>query len=184
MYCITDPQRSRKYLSIYGSTALLLDLGSCFSFLIFYTVGRTPWTGDQPVARPLPAHRTAQIQNKRTQKSMPQVGFEPTIPVFERAKTVHALDRAATVIGCRKYSQWIYRGSKKIHLKTDKYFQHDNCLLIIKIIDGRTRESQSFLCIFFVLLGTKTFYDQFACKHLLFMFLIKRKETKFTAIQN
>jgi hypothetical protein len=25
--------------------------------------------------------------------------FEPTIPVFERAKTVDALDRAATVIG-------------------------------------------------------------------------------------
>jgi hypothetical protein len=30
---------------------------------------------------------------------MPRVGFEPTIPVFERAKTVHALDRAAAVIG-------------------------------------------------------------------------------------
>jgi hypothetical protein len=30
---------------------------------------------------------------------MPRVGYEPTIPVFERAKTVHALDRAATVIG-------------------------------------------------------------------------------------
>jgi cobalamin biosynthesis protein CobD/CbiB len=30
---------------------------------------------------------------------MPQVGFEPTISVFERKKTVHALDRAATVIG-------------------------------------------------------------------------------------
>jgi hypothetical protein len=29
-----------------------------FSFLIFYTVGRTPWTGDQPVARSLPEHRT------------------------------------------------------------------------------------------------------------------------------
>jgi hypothetical protein len=26
------------------------------------------------------------------------VGFEPTIPTFERAKTVHALDRAAAVI--------------------------------------------------------------------------------------
>jgi hypothetical protein len=26
------------------------------------------------------------------------VEFEPTIPVFERAKTVHALDSAATVI--------------------------------------------------------------------------------------
>jgi hypothetical protein len=30
---------------------------------------------------------------------MPLVGFEPTIPVFEMAKTVHALDRAATAIG-------------------------------------------------------------------------------------
>jgi hypothetical protein len=66
---------------------------------IFYIVGMTPWTGDQPVARPLPAHRTAQTQNKRTQTSMPQVGFEPTIPVFEREKTVHDLDRAPTVIG-------------------------------------------------------------------------------------
>jgi hypothetical protein len=30
---------------------------------------------------------------------MPQVGFEPTIPVFEKTKRVHALDRAAAVIG-------------------------------------------------------------------------------------
>jgi hypothetical protein len=30
---------------------------------------------------------------------MPRVGLEPTIPAFERAKTVHALDRAATVVG-------------------------------------------------------------------------------------
>jgi hypothetical protein len=30
---------------------------------------------------------------------MPQVGFETMIPVSERAKTVHALDRAATVMG-------------------------------------------------------------------------------------
>jgi hypothetical protein len=37
-------------------------------------------------------------QNKRRQKSMSRVGFESTIPVFERAKTVHALDSAATVI--------------------------------------------------------------------------------------
>jgi hypothetical protein len=27
------------------------------------------------------------------------MGFEPTIPASERVKTVHALDRAATVIG-------------------------------------------------------------------------------------
>jgi hypothetical protein len=30
---------------------------------------------------------------------MPQVEFEPTSPVFERAATVHALDRAVTEIG-------------------------------------------------------------------------------------
>jgi hypothetical protein len=30
---------------------------------------------------------------------MPPVGFEPTIPVFRRAKTIHTLDLAATVIG-------------------------------------------------------------------------------------
>jgi hypothetical protein len=46
---------------------------------------------NQTVARPLLAHRTVQTQNKRTQTSMPEAGFEHTIPVFERAKTVHAL---------------------------------------------------------------------------------------------
>jgi hypothetical protein len=30
---------------------------------------------------------------------MPRVGFEPTIPLFERVKTVHVLDCAATVMG-------------------------------------------------------------------------------------
>jgi hypothetical protein len=73
------------------------------SFLMLYTVVRTPWTGDQPVARPLPTHRTTQTQNRRTQTSMPQTGFEPTIPVFERSKSVHALDRAAYFIGIYIY---------------------------------------------------------------------------------
>jgi hypothetical protein len=36
-------------------------------------------------------HRTTQTQNKRRQTSMPRVGFEPKTPVFERAKTIHAL---------------------------------------------------------------------------------------------
>jgi hypothetical protein len=55
--------------------------------------------GGSAVARPIPTHRTTQTQNKRTQTCMPQVRFESTIPVFERTKTVHASDRAATVIG-------------------------------------------------------------------------------------
>jgi hypothetical protein len=81
----------------------LLDLGRFFSFFIFYTVGRALLTGDQSVARPLPTNRTAQTQNKRTHTSMPQVEFEPTIPVFEGTKIVHALDRAATVIGIERH---------------------------------------------------------------------------------
>jgi hypothetical protein len=56
-----------------------------FSFLIIQNVGRTPWTGDQPVARPLPTHRTTQTQDKRTQTSKPGLGFEPMILVFELA---------------------------------------------------------------------------------------------------
>jgi hypothetical protein len=35
----------------------LLDLSQFFSFVILYTIGMTPWTGNQPIARPLPAHR-------------------------------------------------------------------------------------------------------------------------------
>jgi hypothetical protein len=45
-----------------------------FGFSIFYRVGRTHWTGDQPVARPLPTHRKTQTQNKRTQAFMTRVG--------------------------------------------------------------------------------------------------------------
>lgn len=59
------------YLSVYGYTALLLDIGSFLSFLILYTVGRTSWMGDQPVARPLHTHRIAQTQNRHTQITTP-----------------------------------------------------------------------------------------------------------------
>jgi hypothetical protein len=53
-----------------------------------------------PVTRPLPVqHSTTQTQKKRGQTSTRRVGFEPTIPVFEQAKTFRELDRQATVIG-------------------------------------------------------------------------------------
>jgi hypothetical protein len=74
-----------------------MDLGGFFNFLILYTVGRVPWTEDQPVAR-LPVHRTSQTQNKYEQITMPYVGFEPTISAFQGAKRVHASDSEAIVI--------------------------------------------------------------------------------------
>jgi hypothetical protein len=84
------------YLWLYSP---LLELGRFFSFLILYTDGRTPRTGDQPVSKPLPTHRTTRTQNERIQTSLPQVGFETTIPVIERGKTLHALDRVARTTG-------------------------------------------------------------------------------------
>jgi hypothetical protein len=47
----------------------LLGPGLFFSFINdFYTVGRTPWTSDKPVARQLPTQRTTQTQNKRAHR--------------------------------------------------------------------------------------------------------------------
>jgi hypothetical protein len=82
-----------------------------FQFLNLYTVGRTLWMGDQPIARTLPT------QNKCTQTSMPQVGFEPMIPLFEWAKIVRALDCTTTVISqvasCISY---IYKLVSSLHI--------------------------------------------------------------------
>jgi hypothetical protein len=58
-----------------------------------------PYTGNQPLTRTPPTHRTTQTHNKCTQIFMPRVGFEPMTPVFQRAKTFHALDREVTAIG-------------------------------------------------------------------------------------
>jgi hypothetical protein len=49
------------------------------------------------VNSPSQGHYLTQTQNKHRQASIPRVGIETTIPASERAKTVHALDRAATV---------------------------------------------------------------------------------------
>jgi hypothetical protein len=45
---------------------------------------------------------------------MPGMGLEPMIPLFERAKTVHALDRAVTLIG---YFKPFYAWYKRRHFK-------------------------------------------------------------------
>jgi hypothetical protein len=52
--------RYYRVLKTYLSMALLPFVGPwpLFSFVILYTVGSTFRTGDRPVARPLPIHRT------------------------------------------------------------------------------------------------------------------------------
>jgi hypothetical protein len=63
---------------------------------------------------------------------MPLVGFEPTIPASERAKTVHALDRAVTMTGyCMfNYMSIIFRDATfdKYITITNKLIEYDWCL--------------------------------------------------------
>jgi hypothetical protein len=65
------PNSGSYLVSSFGSAVPSLDLDRFFSFLILYTIGRTSWTGDQPVTRPMPTHRWTQTQNKRTQYRHP-----------------------------------------------------------------------------------------------------------------
>jgi hypothetical protein len=89
--------RVRTFLSIYGSRALVY-LGRFFSFLIYtQPVGLLGRRASPSQGRYL--HTEQHKHRINTQTSMPRVGFEPVILVFKRAKTVHALDRAATVLG-------------------------------------------------------------------------------------
>jgi hypothetical protein len=73
------------------------------------TTGMTTWMGDQLVAGPVPTHThthththihtiTKEI-DMYTQKFMLRMGFEPSIPTFERVQTFHTSDLAAIVIG-------------------------------------------------------------------------------------
>jgi hypothetical protein len=63
---------------------------------------------------------------------MPRVGFEPTTPVFVRAKTVQALDRTVTTSAhYMEYFMEIVSGSK-IWAKTD--YESDLKLLVLIFI--------------------------------------------------
>jgi hypothetical protein len=44
-------------------------------------------------------HRMTHTKNKSRETYMPLVVFEPTIPVYDRTRTFHALDRATNVTG-------------------------------------------------------------------------------------
>jgi hypothetical protein len=56
------------------------------------------------------------------QTSMPWVGFEPTIPTSDRTKIIHALDRAATVIGLQ-----IFHEKKLLIQLVITYYRDNTC---------------------------------------------------------
>jgi hypothetical protein len=73
-----------------------------FLFWRYFRHGGTPTTGDQPVVRSPPTQNNTNTEQRHT--PMPRVGFELTISVTEKAKTIHALERAAAVIGAVVHS--------------------------------------------------------------------------------
>jgi hypothetical protein len=98
-------------LSIYRSTAPV-DLGSVYSFLIHTESVGLLGRGISPSQGRYLHTVEHKTYSKRTQTSLLRMRFEPTIPVFERAKTVHALDHAATIIGLQRNTRpYIPEGS-------------------------------------------------------------------------
>jgi hypothetical protein len=86
---------------------LYSPFGPClllFSFMIILQmVGLLGWVISPSQGLYLNTGQHKHIINAYThQTSMPRVGLEPTIPASEREKTVHALDRAATVTSARR----------------------------------------------------------------------------------
>jgi hypothetical protein len=73
-----------------------------------HLVGLLGW-GISPAPRPLPTQDNTTQRNADT--SMPRAGFEPAIPIFERPKTVLALDRAAIETGIRPVTNVIKQNS-------------------------------------------------------------------------
>jgi hypothetical protein len=78
------------YMAIYLYTPLV-DVGCFFSFLIHTQLVGLLGMRYQPLARPLPTHRTTQTQNKRAQTSMPRVGFK----TFFNSSKKNSFGRAA-----------------------------------------------------------------------------------------
>jgi hypothetical protein len=123
------------YLWLYGP---LLGLGRFFSSSFTQSVGLLG-RGISP-SQGCYLHTGQHKQIERTQTFMPQMGFEPTIPVFERAKTVHALDRATTAIGlvwCSSMYEIKCVGSRKRGWAASRELLTDTLYEIVRRSPGR-----------------------------------------------
>jgi hypothetical protein len=117
----------------------LLCLRRFFTVVILHTVSMTPLTGDQPVARPLRTHRTAQTQNKRTH-------IHTSSGIRTHDPSVRALYLATTAIGQYWdymvklwYSCWTGKGMKgggrdiiKVHFLEGTEEDHKNTAVVMR----------------------------------------------------
>jgi hypothetical protein len=105
----------KNFFFFIGSTALV----GPGRFLVSWPIhnGRTPWTCDQPVARPLPKHRTAQTQNKHiyyTLNIYAQGGIRNRNHGLRAIETVHASDRSFTATGYKNFTKWNFLSQSRL----------------------------------------------------------------------
>jgi hypothetical protein len=80
-------------LALQSSWALASD----FQFRDTFTDGRIPWRSDQPLARPLPEHRTTQTQNKHIPNIHSLYGIRTHDPGFRASEDSTCHDRMSAV---------------------------------------------------------------------------------------
>jgi hypothetical protein len=73
---------------------------------------------------------------------MPQVGFEPTIPVFERAKIVLALDLAEN-----RERQWNELAFFELHLSKDTPGTNNNRVLYLSVTFLSYTRTACYFCV-------------------------------------
>jgi hypothetical protein len=71
-----------------------------------YTVGRTPWTGDHPVAMSLPTHRTTHTQNTSKHTDIYASSgirtHDPTVQAEEDGSCLSAVTVISNVLSIRR----------------------------------------------------------------------------------
>jgi hypothetical protein len=99
-----------------------LTVSRLFFHFDHFTDGRTPWTSDQLVARPLHKQRTTQTQNKHISNIHALLGIRTHDPGFRASEDSTCLrplgygDRPNTIAKTRKNELYFYYKQFKIEL--------------------------------------------------------------------
>jgi hypothetical protein len=105
-YAIPAPKCNGVFLSLlalqpqFGPWPASMKLSVSLRFTRSWTFGRTPWAGDQLVARPLPVHKHRKTHiHTQTRNIHALSGIRTNDPSFRASKDSDALDRSVTVTG-------------------------------------------------------------------------------------
>jgi hypothetical protein len=91
---------------------------AAFQFSDLFTIGRTPWTSDQLIARPLPKHRREQTQNKHIRVYTPNIHALSGIRTYDHSVRASENSSCLRPIGYRdRPIHTIY--FRKIHPSTN-----------------------------------------------------------------